>query len=217
MTDKPSGTQTAIEEQLAQLSPGSPRFRVLAAARDFKASWVELGCQLTEVRKGNEFKTWGHPSFESYCRRELHIKAGTADKLTRSFSYLRDQQPKALEEREQRELPALDVVDMLSQARDRSSLSQKQLQTIGDEVFGPDAPPNKSQVVKRMREVDPEAFKPIKKSNQANPEADLRKALLLADRLLSLLEAIPGVSRSTLAGVQGAGAELRQRFEGSRN
>lgn len=217
MAVKRSGSQTAIEEQLDQLTPGSSRFRALEAARDFKASWVELGEQLTAVRKSGDFQSWGHPSFASYCRRELHIKDSTADKLTRSFAYLRDQQPKAFEQREQRELPALDVVDMLSQARDRSSLSQKQLATIGDEVFGPHAPPNKNQVVKRMREVDPEAFKPAKKPTQSDPEADLRKALLLADRLQSLIEVIPGISRSVLAGVRDASAELRKRFEASRD
>ncbi|MEE8410004.1 MAG: hypothetical protein V3T05_10385 [Myxococcota bacterium] len=211
-----SGAQTAIEEQLEELSPGSVRYRVLAAARDFKASWIDLGGRLIAIRKSADFEAWGHPSFEAYCRRELHIQSATADKLTRSFSYLQDQQPNALEQRDRRELPALDVVDLLSQARERSTLTPKQLTSIGDEVFGPNAPPSKNQVINRMREVDPEAFKAVKKPAESDQDAVLRKALLLADRLQSLLEAIPGISRPALAGVRGAAAELRQRFDAGR-
>ena len=52
-----------IEALLSNLDPGSERYHVLRAARDFKASWVELGERLTETREQEKFKEWGYTSF----------------------------------------------------------------------------------------------------------------------------------------------------------
>jgi hypothetical protein len=211
-----SRTQAAIEAQLDKLEPGSERHTVLTAARDFKASWVDLGAKLSRVRDQETYTEWGHASFEAYCRRELHIKSATADKLTRSYTFLRDNEPRALEERDQRELPPLDVVDLLSQARDRSQLSAREIASIQEEVFAPGESPTKTQVVRRFRELDPDAFKPAGKSSGSQPQVELRKALLLAERLQGLLEVLDGVGRKTLADARSVTVDLRQRLEANR-
>jgi hypothetical protein len=208
--------EAAIESLLAQLDPESERYRVLSAAREFKASWVELGQRLTEVRESEEFKQWGHSTFESYCRQELRLKSDTANKLTRSFSFLRDHEPDVLSERTERELPALDVVDLLTRARERAKVSDAQLRTIQEEVFAADGPPTRSEVVKLFREHDPDAFRgaprPEKKPGVVN-EGDLKKALLLAERLQALIEPMDNVSRSAQAGVRAVTLELKKLFE----
>jgi hypothetical protein len=151
--------EVEIEAKLDALDPSSKRHLVLSAVRDFKASWVAVGEELTQVREQELFEGWGYTNFETYCRRELRIKNDTANKLTRSFSFLRDHEPTALDEREQRELPPLDVVDLLSQARERAQVKPSELDAIRQEVFDPDtAVPTKGQVVKRFREIDPDAF-----------------------------------------------------------
>lgn len=216
MPARQSRTQAAIEAQLEQLEPGSERYTVLAAARDFKASWVDLGARLSRVREQEAYTAWGYTSFEAYCRRELRIKSATADKLTRSYSFLRDNEPRALEQREKRELPPLDVVDLLSQARERSQLTDKQIASIREEVFAPGENPTKTQIVRRFRELDPDAFKPASRPRKVETQAELRKAVLLAERLQSLLEVLDGIGRQTLADSRSVAADLRQRLEASR-
>jgi hypothetical protein len=208
-----------IEALLSHLDPSSERFRVLRAARDFKASWVELGERLTETREHEQFKEWGYTSFEAYCRQELRLKGETANKLTRSYAFLRDHNPDSLETREVKELPPLDVVDLLSRARDRAKVSDKQFAEIKGEVFEGEAPPTRADVLKRFREVDPEAFKPAapKPTRAGGGGAEeVRKALLLAERLLDLVSGHDGVSRESRQALKGVVAELKSLFEESR-
>jgi hypothetical protein len=206
--------EVAIQSQLQTLDPGSERYKTLAAARDFKASWVELGERLTVVHESEKFLAWGYTSFEAYCRRELHIKGDTAAKLTRSYSFLRDHEPGVLKGRQEREMPPLDVVDMLSLARERSKVSEGDLRNIREEVFAPDNNPTKSQVVRRLREIDPNAFKPSPKAvTKGSSDVELRKALLLAERLHVVLEGVSGIPRETTSAVKRVVAELKGRFD----
>jgi len=209
--------EVEIEAKLDALDPSSKRHQVLSAVRDFKASWVVVGEELTKVREKSLFEGWGYTNFETYCRRELRIKNDTANRLTRSFSFLRDHEPTALDERQQRELPPLDVVDLLSQARERAQIKPSELDTIRQEVFDPDtAVPTKGQVVKRFREIDPDAFKPPPRESKPDASAELRKALLLAERLQSILEILPRISREAIQNVRTLVSELREKFEKTR-
>ncbi len=210
-----SRAEAEIEAKLATLDPKSPRYQVLAAVRDFKAAWVQVGERLTRVREEEQFRGWGYSTFEQYCRRELRIKNETANKLTRSFSFLRDHEPKVLAQAHERELPPLDVVDLLSQARERAKIKPADLDGIRREVFeNPSA--TRGQVVQRFRELDPEAFRGPPRSEKSDPAADVRRALLLAERLQALLEELPDVSRDARRGVGAAVEELREKFVATR-
>ena len=215
MPHRKSRAQAEIEAQLTSLDPKSFRFEVLSSARDFRASWVALGDHLTDVREKEHYREWGYTSFEAYCRREVRLGNETANKLTRSFGYVRDHQPSALTARENRELPPLDVVDLLSRARDRAKVSEKDMQTIEQEVFSPEGPSTRGQLMRRFREVDPKAFTPEKKAPSGNGDSDIevRKALLLAERLASLVETMAGVSEAAREGVRRAVRELKHKFE----
>src|SRR6478735_8378304 len=79
------------------VAAGSFRHNVLLAARRFKASWAEMGKLLIQVRDGAKFEEWGYDSFETYCAKELHIRKATADKLTKSFSFLAKHEPTVVE------------------------------------------------------------------------------------------------------------------------
>lgn len=70
---------------------------MVAAARRFKASWFELGESLSKVRREERYKAWGYSTFEDYCRKELHIRSETAEKLTGSFSFLRARAPQVVD------------------------------------------------------------------------------------------------------------------------
>lgn len=208
--------EAQIEALLTKLDPGSERYRVLRAARDFKASWVEFGERLTEVREGELYKQWGYGAFESYCRQELRLKSETANKLTRSFSFLRDHNPESLETRTTRELPPLDVVDLLSRARERAKLSDAQFSSLEEEVFEAENTPSRRDLMTRLRELDPETFRPAARPTRTPGDNDLRKALLLAERLQSLLEPHSEISRAARQAMESVVAELRRLFEKSR-
>jgi hypothetical protein len=81
----------------ANFAHDTERVSVITAARRFKASWFELGELLTRVRQKDRWKAWGHPSFEDYCKRELHLRKETADKLTGSFTFLRARAPEVVD------------------------------------------------------------------------------------------------------------------------
>ena len=90
MPRRRSRAEIEIETKLTALDPSSKRHHVLSAVRDFKASWVVVGEELTEVREKSLFEGWGYTNFETYCRRELRIKNDTANRLTRSCSFQSD-------------------------------------------------------------------------------------------------------------------------------
>ena len=55
-----------IEDRLAGLEEGSLRHRALAAARDFKMSWLQLGEVLHQIWRQKMYKEWGYQTFEGY-------------------------------------------------------------------------------------------------------------------------------------------------------
>lgn len=216
MARRRTRSELEIEERLGGLDPSSKRYQVLAAIREFKASWVDVGENLTEVRESEMFREWGYATFEQYCRRELRIKNETANKLTRSFMFLREHEPGALAEGAAKELPPLDVVDLLSQARERAKVTPRDLDTIQREVFDADKAQTKGQVVQRFREIDPDAFRGPPRPKNDDPAADVRRALLLAERLAGVLEGLEGIPRDTVRGVRAAVEVLREKFVASR-
>ncbi len=95
------------------------RAEMIGRVRRFKASWFELGEALTEMRRSEGYKRWGYASFDDYCKRELHLKADTAAKLTGSFAFLRSRAPEVLQ-RDGREapIPTWQSVDFLRRAEE---------------------------------------------------------------------------------------------------
>ena len=206
-----SKTELELEKKLQHLQPGTRRYEIVAAARGFKAAWVELAQQLTQVRDKGEFMAWGYSTFEAYCRREIHVRQDTAEKLTRSFAYLRDHEPKVLESRS---LPPLDVVDLMSKARERAPMADDTWQAIRQEAFEPEGDVTRGKILKRLREAAPEAFAPIKAPEivEGNP-VDLKKAVMLAERLQSVLEG--GLSPRCLTLARQIVADLRAQTSDS--
>jgi hypothetical protein len=93
--------RTAVDDELAarqeSVRADPERASVISAARRFKASWFELGELLTSTRQRERWRAWGYASFEDYCKKELHLRRETADKLTGSFTFLRARAPDTVE------------------------------------------------------------------------------------------------------------------------
>ncbi len=136
-----STAEEAISAKASAVPPGSFRHTVLLAAKRFKSSWVELGKLLTQVRHEGLFSEWGYGSFEAYCLAELRIKKGTADKLTRNFSFLEKHEPQVMKTPELAEAaPAFEVVEVLAQAEERGQLSANEYKSIRDSIWNQEKP-----------------------------------------------------------------------------
>ena len=183
-TPKTKG-EMAIERIMGELDPQSERYRVLATARQFKSSWVELGEKLLEVQQKGLFRHWGYDSFEDYCAREVRIKQPTAQKLTLAYRFLEKEEPELLARRtELKPLPDYRSVDLLRQAREELDLPAEDYAGLRRAVVEEER--SHPTVQKRFRQAagTPEA---------ADPALTLRHALAAAGRLQAALQPLPAL------------------------
>lgn len=106
------------------------RKKTLEAARQHKASWIELGQYLNAIYKDKHYKEWGFLSFEAYCVRELAIKQQTAAKLIKSYTFLEKEEPRLAkpsfaEEAEPKKLPSYEAVNLLRLAKENESITPR--------------------------------------------------------------------------------------------
>jgi hypothetical protein len=130
-----TGTADRLAARAEELPPGSMRRKVLEGARRFKAAWVEFARLLAEVRRGELWRQWGHPSFDRYCASELFIKKATAEKLTASYGFLERHEPRLAEGRGGGEAPPFEVIEVLSRAEAAGRLSAAGWRELRDEVL----------------------------------------------------------------------------------
>jgi hypothetical protein len=141
-----------IERLMGELDPASERYQVLASARRFKSSWVELGEQLLRVQAQARFREWGYDSFEEYCAREIRIKQPTAQKLTLAYSYLEKEEPELLVRRTELEPPPdYRSVDLLRRAREEQSVSAEEYAALRRAVVEEER--SHPTVLKRFRDL----------------------------------------------------------------
>ncbi|MEW5737767.1 MAG: hypothetical protein AB1938_02515 [Myxococcota bacterium] len=178
-----------LRRKALEVPPGSFRQTVLHAARRFKSSWVELGKLLVKVRDEAMWQDWGYPSFESYALGELRIRKQTADKLTRSFSFLDKHEPQRMREPEAaEEAPAFEVVEVLAQAEARGQLSAQEYKSIRDAIWNQDKPTSE------LRRELVERFPPPEPSS--SDLASLKRLWGMSKRLAAELHAHKKVPRA---------------------
>jgi hypothetical protein len=117
------------------------RAEMIARVRRFKASWFELGESLTEIKRSEAYKKWGHATFDDYCKKELHLKRETADKLTGSFAFLRTKAPHVLG-RDGRDapIPTYQAIDFLRRAEEESQAPEETLTELRRHVLDEGTP-----------------------------------------------------------------------------
>jgi hypothetical protein len=166
------------------------RSTVLAAAQRFKSSWFELGRLLVKVRSAGAWEAWGFDTFEAYCTRELHIRRATAEKLVRSYGFLKRH------EREEPDAaaraPAFEVVTVLADAEERGQLTERDYARVRDAIWDPARPP--AELRRELTERFPVPEKAVDARSQ------LRRFALTARRLATELRAsrqIPAAAKRT--------------------
>lgn len=145
-----SSTAERIASRIEELPEGSPRRRVLEAARRFKASWVELARLLVQVKRDEPWRAWGHASFERYCTSELFIRRPTAEKLLASFGFLERHEPSLARPRGEPRAPPFEVIEVLSRAEASGRLSETGWQELREEVL--ERSPTPALVNRRLKE-----------------------------------------------------------------
>lgn len=174
-----------IEQLMQNLSPESERYQILATAKQFKSSWVELGEWLARISNSKQFSEWGFTSFEDYCTKEIRIRRQTADKLLLAFRFLERKEPGLLERKEGRPLPDYRSVDLLRKADEEQHFSMAEYSELRQSIVEEER--SHPSVAKQFREIT-HTHQPEQKTAH-----QYRNALMAARRLATSLEDIPEV------------------------
>lgn len=178
-------TDRVMEDAMLAAAGDKERVQVISVARTFKRSWLELAEALTNVHDRESWARWGFDSFDTYCRKELHLKKNTVAKLLGSFRFLNTAAPKVIERTRSEPaapVPSLKAVDFVARAAERGAADKSTMREIQRAAFdeGADAP----LLSRRFREV---AF-PVSDTERNDR---LRQQLVAAARRLANLIAEP--------------------------
>jgi hypothetical protein len=134
-------TEAALAEAEAAHADDPERAELIARARRFKASWIELAEALTKSKRGGRWREWGYDSFEAYARSELRLRQETVDKLTGSYSFLQRRAPAVLTRDALNEpIPSYRAVDFLRRAEEQDGAPPDAVEAIRQRVLEDAAP-----------------------------------------------------------------------------
>ena len=175
-------TDEALKDRMRAFAGDAERVELLARARSFKSSWIELAEALSAVFDNKSWKRWGFETFENYVKNELQLTPATAGKLLGSFRFLRTSAPKIIERAKQPDrqatVPSMRSVNFVARAAERGAADSSTMKAIRKAAFEEGAEP--PSLSKRFGSV---AF-PVSKAEQA---ARLRRQLIGAARRLANL------------------------------
>lgn len=201
---KSKGAQV-IEQLMQQLSPETERYQVLASARRFKSSWVELGEWLARVSRNGQFSEWGYASFEDYCAKEIRIRRQTAEKLLLAYRFMEREEPTLLERRQERPLPDYRSIDLLRQAREEQPFDNDQYQELRRSIVEGE----------RSHPLVAKQFHDMVRSQRPEQRTarDLKNALSTARRLATGLQDLDAVPTDLVQAVDQLVGYLQERVE----
>jgi len=177
-----SGAVSKLDARIGELPEGSLRRKVLESARRFKASWVDLGRMLAQVRAEGAWEEWGWGSFDEYCTKELFLRRATAEKLALSYGFLERHEPELARARDVRSAPPFEVIEVLSRAEAAGRMDRAAWGEMRAEVIDGEA--GKADVSRRIAE----RFGPPPRPPAADPEERLARISALARRLAEACE-----------------------------
>jgi hypothetical protein len=201
-TPKSKG-ELVIDRIMQELDPTSERYQILATAKVFKSSWVELGEKLLQVQRGTLFKEWGYESFEDYCSREVRIKKPTAEKLTLAYRFLEKEEPAMLARHtELKPIPDYRSFDLLRQAREEASVTDEDYAALRRAVI--DEERSLPTVRKQFREMT---------ADPPNSEQQLKSALAAVRRLEGALQELPDLPVAFIDNLQALATHLEASLQ----
>lgn len=195
------------EQTLLEQGADPLRIEILQRARRFKRSWLDMAEALLQVKASQAFKGWGYEDLYAYCEEELLIKRRTVDKLTGSFSTIKQHAPQVLEEERDMPIPNYDAVDYFKKVMDTPETPHppEVVEELRTAVFEEGQPANMLR----------KHFNPIffAKSNEDVELDALMKVKNTAKRLEKLLGDVDGLSEPVVTqmgtALEALGAELQ--------
>lgn len=142
-------TDRQMEDHMHAVASDPMRADTLQKARAFKRTWIELADALTRVQSNKSWEGWGYPDFDTYCRKELHLRGATVQKLLGSYRFLETSAPRVIERSREIEkedfstpIPSLPAVEFVQKATERGAADAETMETIKRVAFeeGVDAP-----------------------------------------------------------------------------
>jgi hypothetical protein len=174
-------TDLQMEDRMHAVASDPVRADTLQKARAFKRTWIELADALTRVQTNKSWEGWGYPDFDTYCRKELHLRGSTVQKLLGSYRFLETSAPRVIERSREIEaddlstpIPSLPAVEFVQKAVDRGAADAETLETIKSMAFeeGVDAP----MLARKFRDVAfPETDRERREKLRANIAQAARK------------------------------------------
>ncbi|HEY6097781.1 MAG TPA: hypothetical protein VIW03_00030 [Anaeromyxobacter sp.] len=202
---------TTTAERLAaraeDLPEGSLRRRVLEGAQRFKSAWVDLGRLLSEVRRKEQWRGWGYPSFERYCSKELFLRGATAEKLTASYAFLERHEPDLARARGESRAPPFEVIEVLSRAEAAGRLSDAGWRELREEVL--ERPPTPAAVNRKIAE----RFGPAPRPTPAPREERVRRVAAAARRLAEACRDESAIPRPVAERAEALAREIERILE----
>jgi hypothetical protein len=207
----PTKTVLTMENAEREYASSDPeRAEVIACARRFKSSWVELAAALTRIKRGGQWSLWGYDSFDHYAKSELHLRQETVEKLTGSYLFLQKRAPNVLErDGLSSPLPSYQAVDFLRRAEEADGAPSEALGEIHRLVVDEGAP--LAAVARQYKDV---VFPVTDEERKSRDAATLRSAAGRLRDLLPETKAVPkklarevGVVLERLLTALGDGAE----------
>jgi hypothetical protein len=174
-------TDGSLERALAAHAGDPERAELIARVRRFKASWFELGESLSQVKRSERYRDWGYATFEDYCRKELHLRRDTAEKLTGSFAFLRARAPEVLRrDGSEAPIPSYQAVDFWRRAEEADAPADT-VQEIRHHVLDEGTP------LPRLSRMYREVVFPLDADEQADKRrADLKHAVAKLVELIAI-------------------------------
>ena len=188
-----------LEQKMSGIDSESIRGQILANAKGFKTSWINLGQALYTVWKDKLYKGWGYDTFEAYTAKEIGIRKQTAIKLLRSYSFLEKEDPLYLkkdynEEAEAATVPTYQSVDVLRLANNKKDLSKEEYASMKKGVLdmGKDALSAKkdlTSLMKQRQELEPEEAWQTRKATLVKRFLTTLKSLVLEAKRSNMMSA----------------------------
>jgi hypothetical protein len=200
-------TDRQMEDRMMAVSDDPIRADVLAKARTFKRSWLELAEALSQCQAKQRWKDWGYDDFDAYCRKELHLRSNTVAKLLGSYRFLESAAPRVIDRaRDDGPIPSMAAVNFVAKATERGAADDETIAQIHRVAFeeGVEAP----LLSKRFKEA---AFP----QNDRERAENLRSHIAQAARKLAALVAEDGapVPRRIAVNIEEAVGELLAAIE----
>ncbi|MDB4963687.1 MAG: hypothetical protein JWP01_3686 [Myxococcales bacterium] len=180
-------TDRAMEDQMLAVSSDPVRADTLQKARAFKRSWLELAEALNRANDKKLWEQWGFSDFDAYCRKELHLRGSTVQKLLGSYRFLETSAPRVIERARtdhfESPIPSIATVEFVEKATREGHADEETLRTIHKSAFEDGV--EKSGLSRKFGEI-------VFPVSNADRKEKLRASIAAAARRLSALIAEDG-------------------------